>query len=124
MMNQTTFTPNTPSTPITSILEKAQAIVYNRFDLDTGAERPNVPFSNCMKKAAEIFNAINPFNGGDSKGLGPIEMYFALIALKFAREYFQHKQDNLVDICGYLAGLDDFLKEEANRNNDIPVSKY
>lgn len=114
-MNQTNL-----SDKNASILEKAQAIVYNRLDLDTGAERPNVPFSKCMEKAAEIFNAINPFNGGDSTGLNSTEMYFALIALKFAREYFQHKQDNLVDICGYLAGLDDFLRENRN-NSDIPV---
>lgn len=97
--------------PIKTILEKAQDIVYNRKS-ENGEARPYGPFSECMKKATEIFNAINPGNPGHRHDMAPHEMYFALIALKLAREHFQHKQDNLTDACGYLAGLDDFINTE------------
>ena len=93
-----------------TILQQAYDIVYNR--RDENGPRPYGPFSACMEKATEIFNAINPHR----LALHPADMYFALVALKLAREFFEHKQDNLIDICGYLAGLDDYLAQErANR---------
>ncbi|MDE5977980.1 MAG: hypothetical protein K2G70_05905 [Turicibacter sp.] len=91
------------------ILSQAYNIVYNRCDAND--ERPYGPFSACMTKATDIFNAIVPRN---EIKLSTRHMYFALVALKLARESFEHKEDNLVDICGYLAGLNDYLIEERN----------
>lgn len=91
-----------------TILEQAQSIVYDRKS-PNGEARPYGPFSECMEVATRIFNAINP--NEKAHQLCAEEMYFALIALKLAREKFEHKTDNLVDACGYLAGLDDYYKE-------------
>lgn len=96
--------------PCRTILEQAQDIVYNR--KDTNGDRPYGPFSQCMKKAAEIFNAISP-----TTVLQAGDVYRVLMALKLAREYFEHKQDNLIDLCGYAAGLDDYINEINNSNN-------
>ena len=92
--------------PESTVLLKAFDIVYNRKD-DSGL-RPYGPFRQCMEKATAIFNAMVP---SSTSMLEPKDMYYALIALKFAREAFEHKQDNLIDACGYIAGLDDYINE-------------
>jgi len=105
-----------------TILQQAQGIVYDRVS-PNGERRPYGPFSECMKSATAIFNEISPYRSGSSK-LKTEEMYFALVALKLAREKFEHKTDNLVDICGYLAGLDDFIIELKAENEVKPTSAY
>ena len=48
------------------------------------------------------------------------DMYAVLVALKLSRESFNHKRDNLVDVCGYIQGLDDFymgVKRNVTDNN-------
>lgn len=100
-----------------TILQQAQGIVY-----DNRVSRPYGPFSECMKAASRIFNEINPYS--DTHTLEPQEMYFALVALKLAREKFEHKTDNLVDICGYLAGLDDFIIELKAESEVKPTPAY
>lgn len=105
-----------------TILQQAQGIVYDRVS-PNGERRPYGPFSECMKAAARIFNEINPY--GEARGqVTTEEMYFALVALKLAREKFEHKTDNLVDICGYLAGLDDFIAELKAENEVKPTPAY
>jgi len=44
--------------------------------------------------------------------------YAILIGLKFAREKQVHKIDNLVDVCGYVAGWADYKEKQASKNND------
>jgi len=47
--------------------------------------------------------------------------YAVLIGLKLAREKHNHKIDNMIDICGYMAGWSDYKEKQACaevKNND------
>jgi len=82
-----------------SILEKANQIVNNRSE---EADRQYGPFSEGMDRAAMIFNGMTGLNVTGK------EMYKALIALKFSRESYNHKEDNLLDAAAYIQGLDNY----------------
>jgi hypothetical protein len=38
-------------------------------------------------------------------------MFKALVALKFSRESYNHKKDNLLDAVAYIQGLENYLNE-------------
>jgi hypothetical protein len=59
-----------------------------------------------MDRAASIFNGMT---GLEVTGR---EMYMALIALKFSRESYNHKRDNLLDAVAYIGALDNYLNEK------------
>jgi len=40
------------------------------------------------------------------------EMYMALIALKFSRESYNHKRDNLLDAVAYIGALDNYINDK------------
>ena len=86
-----------------SILEKANQIVNNRSE---EADRQYGPFSEGMDRAAMIFNGMTGLNVTGK------EMYKALIALKFSRESYNHKEDNLLDAVAYLGALNNFYDEQ------------
>jgi len=39
-------------------------------------------------------------------------MFKALVALKFSRESYNHKKDNLLDAVAYIQGLDNYINEK------------
>ena len=86
-----------------SILEEAHEIVNNRSE---EADRNYGPFSEGMERAAMIFNGMtgHSVSGGD--------MFKALIALKFSRESYNHKKDNLLDAVAYIQGLENYENEQ------------
>ncbi len=86
-----------------NILDIANQIVNLRSE---EKDRLYGPFSEGMKKAADIFNLISK----DSK-IRPEDMYLALVALKLSRESYNHKEDNLLDAVAYLGGLNNYLNE-------------
>jgi hypothetical protein len=91
-----------------NILSKANEIVNERSE---EKDRMYGPFSEGMERAAMIFNGMTGLN------VGAIEMYKALIALKFSRESYNHKQDNLLDAAAYTGALDNYLNEQEESNN-------
>ena len=72
-----------------SILLEAEKIVNGARQKDYGSPSQN------WKHVALIFNAITGYE------LTPSECALMLVAVKFSREMFNHKRDNLVDVCGY-----------------------
>ena len=86
-----------------SILTEADGIVNNR---DEEKDREYGPFSEGMDRAASIFNGMT---GLEVTGK---EMYIALIALKFSRESYNHKRDNLLDSVAYIQGLENYINEK------------
>ena len=54
-----------------------------------------------------------------------VDIAFAvLIGLKFAREKQVHRIDNMVDVCGYMAGWSDYKEKQAwadAKNNDPEI---
>ena len=63
-------------------------------------------FSDCMDRAAKIASV------STGKNIETKDMYLILIALKLAREAHCHKRDNLLDIAGYVGGLQEFYNEQ------------
>ena len=86
-----------------NILQEANEIVNNRSE---AKERQYGPFSEGMDRAASIFNGMTGLK------ITGREMYMALIALKFSRESFTHKTDNLLDAAAYIGALDNYLNEK------------
>ena len=90
-----------------SILEEAQDIVYkNAGGHDYGS------FDQNMQDACNFAMVLT----GNTV---TIDMAYAiLIGLKFAREKQVHRVDNMVDVCGYMAGWSDYKEKQAAKNND------
>jgi len=82
-----------------TVLEEASEIVVERLDQD---HNDYGEFSESMGRAKLIYM------GMTGRDIPITDMYAVLIALKLSRESFNHKRDNLVDVCGYIQGLDDF----------------
>lgn len=87
----------------TDILKEAEDIVNNRSE---EKERMYGPFTEGMKRAAMIAS------GMTGKDLTAQDMYKILIALKFSRESYNHKKDNLLDAVAYIAALDNHILNE------------
>lgn len=87
-----------------NILEEANQIVNHRSE---EADRNYGPFSEGMDRAAMIFQGMT---GIEVTGE---HMFKALIALKFSRESYNHKRDNLLDGVAYIQGLDNYINENS-----------
>ncbi len=85
-----------------SISQEAHSIVNER---DEEKERMYGPFSEGMDRAASIFNGMSGLN------ITGKEMFMAMIALKFSRESYNHKKDNLLDAIAYIQGLENYMNE-------------
>ena len=86
-------------------LDEASGIVNNRTE---EPDRQYGPFSEGMDRAAMIFNGMTGLN------VTGREMFMALVALKFSRESYNHKRDNLLDAVAYIQGLDNYINEKQN----------
>ena len=86
-----------------NILDEASGIVNNRSE---EADRQYGPFSEGMDRAAMIFQGMT---GIEVTGE---HMFKALVALKFSRESYNHKKDNLLDAVAYIQGLDNYINEK------------
>ena len=94
-----------------TVLEKAYDIVVAREDDE---HNDYGEFSESMGRAKLIYM------GMTGRDIPITDMYAVLVALKLSRESFNHKRDNLVDVCGYIQGLDDFymgVKRNVTDNN-------
>ena len=85
-----------------SILQEADEIVNNRSE---EKDRMYGPFSEGMDRAASIFNGMTGLS------VTGREMFMDLIALKFSRESYNHKRDNLLDAVAYIQGLENYINE-------------
>jgi len=90
-----------------NILDKANKIINERSE---EKEREYGPFIECNRKAAEIASILC------DKEITTEDIYKFQIALKFARESFSHKEDNLLDAVAYIGALNNFY------NNIEPTS--
>lgn len=90
-----------------SIALEAHELINNRSE---EKDRQYGPFSEGMDRAAMIFKGMT---GLDVTGK---EMFMALIALKFSRESYNHKRDNLLDAIGYIQGLDNYMNDQPSKN--------
>lgn len=85
-----------------SLCQKAHQIVNERSEEKA---REYGPFSEGMARAAMIFNGMTGLD------CSPQDMYKALIALKFSRESYNHKEDNLLDAIAYIQALHNYEED-------------
>ena len=82
-----------------NILEKANEIVNKRAE---EKERMYGPFEQTNMRAAKIAAVLS------QKNITAKDIYYFQIALKLARESFNHKEDNLLDAAAYIGALNNF----------------
>lgn len=90
-----------------NILDEANKIVNERSEEKS---RMYGDFNEGMERCAKIFNVMTGMN------LSAKEMFYALIALKFSRESFNHKEDNLLDIVAYIGALNNYINNKNKQN--------
>lgn len=88
------------------ILNKASHIIYES-KKDYGTIEEN--FSNLAQIASIL----------TGKDLTPEDCCKVLIALKLARESHKHKEDNLIDLCGYAEILNQIIDLSENKNEKL-----
>ncbi len=79
-----------------NILKEADEIVNLRSE---ETDRQYGPFGECMTRTANIVS------NSTGKDITTKDCYLVLVALKLARESFNHKEDNLLDAVAYLGAL-------------------
>ena len=90
-----------------SILQEAQDIVYK----DAGGH----DYGSFEQNMQDACNFTMVMTGQQMT----IDMAFAtLIGLKLAREKQVHRIDNMVDVCGYMAGWSDYKERQESKNGD------
>ena len=91
-----------------NILKEANQIINERSE---EKERQYGPFSEGMKRAAMIAS------GMSGKEWTAHDMYIAMIALKFSRQSYNFKEDNLLDAAAYIGAWQNFIDEEKEKKN-------
>lgn len=89
-----------------NILEKANEIVNNRSE---EKEREYGPFGEGMEICAKIASLIR------NKEFDAEDAFVMLVALKFSREHFNHKEDNLLDAVAYIGAWNNFINERKQK---------
>ena len=82
-----------------NILEQANEIVFKRSEEKS---RMYGPFEEGMQRAAKILS------GMTGQEYDATFMFKAMIALKFSRESYHHKNDNLLDAIAYTVALNNY----------------
>jgi len=88
-----------------NILKKADQIINNRSE---EKEREYGDFNESMERAARISSDLC------KKEITPEDMFKCMLGLKLSRLANSPKEDTLLDICGYAAGLNNYI----NKNNN------
>lgn len=85
-----------------NILKEADLIVNQR---SQEKSRQYGAFSESMKRAAKIASEMR------GKEIDPHDMFCCMIALKFSRQSFSFKEDNLLDAVAYLGAWANYISE-------------
>lgn len=93
---------------MSNILKKADEIINNRSE---EKERQYGPFSEGMERAASIAS------GMTGRTWTANDMFIAMIALKFSRQSYNLKEDNLLDAAAYIGGWQNYINEQKEKAN-------
>lgn len=86
----------------TNILKEADRIVNSR---SQEQHRQYGEFSQSMERAAKIASEMR------GKKIDPHDMFCCMIALKFSRQSFSFKEDNLLDAVAYAGAWANYISE-------------
>ena len=87
-----------------NILALADEIVNHRNEEKT---RQYGPFSEGMERAAQIAS------GMTGRTWNADDMFVAMIALKFSRQSYNYKEDNLLDAAAYIGAWQNYINNQA-----------
>lgn len=93
---------------MSSILEQANDIINNRSE---EKERQYGPMGAGFERAALIAS------GMSGKDWSAHDMFIAMIALKFSRQSYNFKEDNLLDACSYIGGWQNYINDSVDKPN-------
>jgi hypothetical protein len=96
-----------------NILEDANDLIF----INT-REKEYGNFSESMAKSARIATELT------NKDITTEDFFKCMIALKLARLAYNTKYDTILDGIGYLAGLEDFLKDKKEDNHMLDAFRY
>ena len=85
-----------------NILEQANNIINNRSE---EKERQYGPMGEGFERAALIAS------GMSGKEWSAHDMFIAMVALKFSRQSYNHKEDNLLDAVAYIGAWQNYINE-------------
>ena len=85
-----------------NILEQANGIVNDRSE---EKDRLYGPFGEGMEICANIASVLR------NKEFDAEDAFAMLVALKFSREHFNHKEDNLLDAVAYIGAWNNYINE-------------
>ena len=106
---------------MSNILKKANEIVNERSE---EKEREYGAFSEGFERAAQIAS------GMSGRTWNADDMFIAMIALKFSRQSYNFKEDNLLDAAAYIGAWQNYIdeqREEVTQDSPprmVPPSKY
>lgn len=86
-----------------NILERADQIVNKRSE---EKDREYGAFSEGMEVCAQIASLLR------NKEFDAEDAFAMLVALKFSREHFNHKEDNLLDAVAYIGAWNNYINEQ------------
>ncbi len=91
-----------------NILKQADEIINNRSE---EKERQYGPLGEGFERAAMIAS------GMTGRTWNADDMYIAMIALKFSRQSYNFKEDNLLDAVAYIGGWQNYINEQKEKKN-------
>lgn len=102
---------------MSNILEIANNIANKRTE---EKERQYGPMYDTHKRTAEICSLLC------GKEITVKDIYWMKIAMKLAREVYHHKEDNLIDLCAYINGLNEYFEkyDSLTEENNHEYNEY
>jgi hypothetical protein len=89
-----------------NILNEANQIINNRSE---EKERQYGPLGEGFERAAMIAS------GMSGRTWNADDMFIAMIALKFSRQSYNFKEDNLLDAVAYIGGWQNYIDEQRSK---------
>lgn len=89
-----------------NILETANKIVNDRSE---EKDRLYGPFGEGMEICAKIASLLR------NKDFDAEDAFAMLVALKFSREHYNHKEDNLLDAVAYIGAWNNYINENMDK---------
>ena len=105
---------------MSNILKQADEIINNRSE---EKERQYGPLGEGFERAAMIAS------GMSGRTWSADDMFIAMIALKFSRQSYNFKEDNLLDAVAYIGGWQNYIDEQRKKASSeevrlVPPSNY
>ena len=99
---------------MSNILKKSDQIINNRSE---EKERQYGPLDEGFERAAQIAS------GMSGRLWDAHDIFIAMIALKFSRQSYNFKEDNLLDAVAYIGGWQNYIDKQNTQNNPDTETK-